>query len=195
LASVDGLTGLTIGNLATVLRMSKSGVYAHFGSKEELQLATIAKASELFDALVLEPARREPPGLARVLAFCDAYLASIRGGELPSGCFFAAVTLELSGRPGPVRQAVAEHQELIWGLVFAYLAEAREAGQLDPEQNLEHLMLELQGILLAANSRIVVDDDESVLRLAAEVIRGRLGWAGPARDSTRPVPPARQATG
>jgi AcrR family transcriptional regulator len=175
LASLDGVQGLTIGHLAAELEMSKSGVYAHFGSKQELQLATIARASVLFTDRVIEPAAAQPPGLGRVIAFCDSFLRYVRRGDLPGGCFFASATLELGGRPGPVKQAVAEHQRSTWTLLYSYLAEAVGTGDLAESEDLQHLMLELQGILLAANSRYVVEDDDGVLTLAASVVRRRLG--------------------
>ena len=73
LATLDGLEGLSIGNLASALDMSKSGIYAHFGSKQDLQLATVTEAERIFHAEVIEPALAAPPGLAQLVALCDAY--------------------------------------------------------------------------------------------------------------------------
>ena len=178
LAAVDGLEGLSIGNLAAALQMSKSGVYAHFGSKEELQLATVARASQAFSTEVVEPALARPAGLARVVAFCDAYLERLRGRDLPGGCFFAAATLEEGPRRGPVKHVVARHQREVWSLVHGFLTEARAGGELPDSEDLDELMLELQGVLLAANARYVVEGEDAVLGLAAKIVRRRLGVPG-----------------
>ena len=90
LASVDGLEGLTIGRLATELEMSKSGVFAHFGSKQDLQLATIGAAAERFRTAVVEPALGAPDGAPRLRAMADAYLAHLESGAYAGGCFWAA---------------------------------------------------------------------------------------------------------
>jgi AcrR family transcriptional regulator len=106
IASVDGLEGLTIGRLASELRMSKSGLFAHFGSKEELQLATIAAAAERFFNEVLAPAQREQEGTARLRAYCERYLDYLQRKVFAGGCFWAAAATEFDDRPGPVRDAV-----------------------------------------------------------------------------------------
>ena len=81
--------------------MSKSGLYAHFGSKEELQLATVEAADRIFQDVVVQPALAAPPGLARLVALCDAYFDYLQRGTFPGGCFFAAAALEMGTRPGP----------------------------------------------------------------------------------------------
>ena len=88
--------------------MSKSGLYAHFRSKLELQLATIATADDVFGQDVVAPARAAAPGSARVLALCDAFLSHVERGVFPGGCFFVAATAEMNVRPGPVRDRIAE---------------------------------------------------------------------------------------
>src|ERR671925_2356031 len=90
LATTEGLHGLSIGVLADHIGMSKSGLYAHFGSKEELQLATIEKAQEIFDREVTSRAFEQPEGLPRVLGFSDAYLSYLERRGFSGGCFFAA---------------------------------------------------------------------------------------------------------
>jgi len=88
LATLDGLDGLSIGNLADALEMSKSGVYAHFGSKQELQLATLDEAGNIFRDEVIEPAlAAEPPGVAQLVALCDAFFDHLLRRTLPGGCF------------------------------------------------------------------------------------------------------------
>src|SRR5882724_4317012 len=105
LASVEGLEGLTIGRLAAELQMSKSGLFAHFGSKQELQLATIAAAAERFRAAVVEPALGLPEGAARLRALTDTYLDHL--DLYAGGCFWGATSAEYDDRPGPVRDAIA----------------------------------------------------------------------------------------
>src|SRR4029077_12239084 len=90
LATVDGLKGLSIGNLAAAIGMSKSGLYAHFGSKQELQLATVEAADQIFQETVVQPALAAPPGLAQLVALCDAFFDYLERRTFPGGCFFAA---------------------------------------------------------------------------------------------------------
>src|SRR5438874_2803566 len=104
LATVDGLEGLSIGNLAGALDMSKSGIYAHFGSKQDLQLATVDEAGRIFEAEVIGPALDAPPGLAQLVAICDAFFDHLERRTFPGGCFFASAVLEMGARPGPVKE-------------------------------------------------------------------------------------------
>jgi len=108
LASEIGLEGVTIGRLADDLGLSKSGLFAHFRSKEELQLQTIEHQSQRFVATVVEPIIRTPGGAARVQALFDCWMAW-RTSQ-PGGCFFAAASFELDDRPGPVRERLAQLQ-------------------------------------------------------------------------------------
>src|SRR5215475_8411949 len=89
LATVDGLEGLSIGNLAAAIGMSKSGLYAHFGSKQELQLATVAEAERIFDEEVVQPALAARPGVAQLAAVCEAFFGYLQDRTFPGGCFFA----------------------------------------------------------------------------------------------------------
>src|SRR3954466_12115659 len=110
LATVDGLEGLSIGNLAHALEMSKSGIYAHFGSKQDLQLATVDEAGRIFQAEVIEPALVAAPGLGQLVALCDAFFDHLARRTFPGGCFFAGAVLEMSTRPGPVKEQIAAFQ-------------------------------------------------------------------------------------
>src|SRR5262245_24973576 len=101
LATTHGLNGLSIGDLAAEVGMSKSGLYAHFKSKEELELATIATAAAIFGSEVLQPVATAPAGIARLKSLANSYLAHIERRVFPGGCFFAAVAAELDTRPGP----------------------------------------------------------------------------------------------
>ena len=100
LATVDGLEGLSIGNLAAAIGMSKSGVYAHFASKQELQLATVAEAGQVFADEVVQPALVAQAGLAQLAAVCEAFFEHLRRRTFPGGCFFAGAALEMGTRPG-----------------------------------------------------------------------------------------------
>jgi AcrR family transcriptional regulator len=108
IASAEGLEGLTIGRLATELSMSKSGLFAHFGSKEELQIATVEAARAIFIHEVIKPAFDAAEGLPRLWKLCDIWLSYVQKGVFRGGCFFAAVAAEFDSRPGPVRDRIAE---------------------------------------------------------------------------------------
>ena len=113
LASQDGLEPLSIGRLAEATGMSKSGLFAHFGSKEELQLATVDHAAELFVREVIAPAREAPRGLARVWALCENMIDYAERQVFPGGCFFAAASFEFNRRPGAVRDRI-QHMLATW---------------------------------------------------------------------------------
>jgi AcrR family transcriptional regulator len=160
LASTDGLEGLTIGRLASELDMSKSGLFGHFGSKEELQLATIDHAARRFVAEVVEPAYREnPEGPERLRALVDRYLDHMSDEVFPGGCFWAAASAEFDGRPGPVRDAVKDG-------TAAWLAElerqAEAAGVDDPRQ----LAFELHALASGANQRFQLFGDRDAFERA-----------------------------
>ncbi|MGH2989628.1 MAG: TetR/AcrR family transcriptional regulator, partial [Solirubrobacterales bacterium] len=151
LATVDGLEGLSIGHLASATEISKSGVYAHFGSKQELQLATIETARETFLAEVLRPALSAPKGLARLRAACEAFLSHVERRVFPGGCFFAAAAAEVGTGDGPVRDAVAEQQSQWLDLLERLAREAQSLDQLDREEDPAQLAFELNALLVAAN--------------------------------------------
>ncbi len=110
LATVDGLDGLSIGNLAAATGISKSGLYAHFGSKQEMQLATVEEAERILDEEVVQPALAAPDGLQRLAAACEAFFSYVERRVFPGGCFFAATAMEMGTRPGPVRDRIAAVQ-------------------------------------------------------------------------------------
>src|SRR5579864_2499724 len=104
IASVEGLEGLTVGSLAEQLKMSKSGLFAHFGSKEELQLATVTKARQIFIEKVTKPAIGARKGMPRLWGLVDYWLALVEKRVFPGGCFFSAASFEFDGRQGQVRE-------------------------------------------------------------------------------------------
>ena len=175
LSTVDGLEGLTIGNLAKSLGMSKGGLYAHFGSKEELQLATVEAAGAVFVAEVIEPALRADPGVPQLLAFCDAYVDHLERLTFPGGCFFAGAALEMGTHRGPVQEKVAEFHSGFVALVREFVRTAVALGQLPDDEDPAGLALELHGTLLAVDTSFVMYGDSSVLDLGRTVVRRRLG--------------------
>ena len=175
LATVDGLEGLSIGNLAAAIGMSKSGLYAHFGSKQELQLATVQEAGRIFAGEVVQPALAAPPGLPQLAAVCEAFFEHLRRRTFPGGCFFAGAALEMGTRPGPVKEAVAGFQAGFVDLLRGFAATAIEQNQLPPGEDPDQLAFELNGICLAADANFVLHDNPAVLDLARQVARRRLG--------------------
>src|SRR4051794_23033915 len=175
LATVDGLEGLSIGNLAAGLGMSKSGVYAHFGSKRDLQLATVDEAERIFRAEVIDPALSAPAGLGQLLALCDGYLDHLARRTFPGGCFFAGAVLEMGTRPGPVKERIAAFQSSFTALIRGFVVTAIEQHELPADEDPAALSFELNGIILAANSTFVLRDDPSVLALPRNLLRRRLG--------------------
>jgi AcrR family transcriptional regulator len=175
LATVEGLEGLSIGGLAGETGMSKSGLYAHFGSKQELQLATIGSARETFIAEVLRPALAEPKGLQRLLAACDGFLSHVERRVFPGGCFFAAASAEMGTRPGPVRDAVAAQQRDWLKLLERLAREAEELGEVPKGGDPAQLAFELNALLVAANTSFILQGDKRVFKRARAAVRERLG--------------------
>jgi AcrR family transcriptional regulator len=176
LATVEGLEGLSIGELAKALGISKSGLYAHFGSKEGLQLATIDEAERIFNLEVVDPSKNVPgEGLPRLLAVCDLYFEHLRRHTFPGGCFFASAVLEMGTRPGPVKERVRAFQLRFSGLILEYAQKAQELGQLPAGEDVMLLGFELNGIILAANANFVMTDDPATLDIARRAVRRRLG--------------------
>jgi AcrR family transcriptional regulator len=175
IASVEGLEGLTIGRLATELGMSKSGLFAHFGSKEELQLATIEAARDVFIEQVVHPVRTAGRGLPRLRALLDAHLAYMRRSVFRGGCFFGAARTEFDSRPpGPVRDAIAQQTDDWLALLAARVHAAQEAGHLDPDIEPEQLAFELDALQAAANVSYQLRGDEAVFDRADRAIAARL---------------------
>jgi AcrR family transcriptional regulator len=179
LASVEGLEGLSIGRLATALGVSKSGLFAHFGSKRELQLATIDAAAELFEAAVWTPVAGLEHGLARLAALLDAWVAYFSADVFRGGCFFANVQHEFDSRPGPVRDRIAAHRRRWADTLVAHVREAQRRGQLAPELDPAQIAFELDAFPLLANSRYQLTGDATAFDHAAAAIRRTLDSAAP----------------
>ncbi|MGH3497088.1 MAG: TetR/AcrR family transcriptional regulator [Nocardioidaceae bacterium] len=175
LATVDGLEGLSIGNLASAIGISKSGLYAHFGSKEELQLATVAEAERILGEEVIQPALEARPGLAQLAAACEAFFSYVERRVFPGGCFFAATSMEMGARPGPVKDRLAAIQSDFTGLLRSFAATALEQDELPAGEDPDQLAFELHAVLLGADTKFVLQDDPAVMALARSVVRQRLG--------------------
>jgi AcrR family transcriptional regulator len=163
---------MTIGRLASYLAMSKAGVLGHFGSKQELQLATVDLAVSLFMQAVVAPGAAKPAGLARLATWIDAWCDYLGGNMFPGGCFITAASCEFDGRPGPVRDRVA-------GAVRAWLtAIEREAsiavehGELPVSADPAQIAFELNALALAANqARQLLHDTRAVKRAHQAMLR------------------------
>jgi AcrR family transcriptional regulator len=175
MATVEGLEGLSIGDLARSLGMSKSGVYAHFGSKEDLQLATVDEAGRIFTTEVVAPALRADAGIDQLVAVCEAFVDHLRRRVFPGGCFFAGAALEMGTRPGPVKEAVAGFQREFVQLLSGFAAAAVAAGQLPPDEDPAQLAFDLNGIMLGADVGFVLRGDEVPLAMARRAVGRRLG--------------------
>ncbi len=175
LATLDGLEGLSIGNLANALEMSKSGIYAHFGSKQDLQLATVDEAERIFREEVIDPAVAAAPGLTQLVVLCDAFFDHLLRRTFPGGCFFAGASLEMGTRPGPVKEQIAAFQGGLSALIRQFAVTAIEQKELPADEDPDALTFEINGIILAANNSFVLRDDRAALDLARVVVRRRLG--------------------
>jgi AcrR family transcriptional regulator len=175
LASVEGLEGLTIGRLAAELQMSKSGLFAHFGSKEELQLATIDAAREVFRRHVVEPAVGAPRGLPRLEALIDRWLAYLREEVFDGGCFFDAVRAEFDSRPAsPVRDIIEADLADWHALLSRQVESAKELGQLRADVDTEQLLFEIDALATNASLRHQLTGDARLYERAAVAIAARL---------------------
>jgi AcrR family transcriptional regulator len=174
LATLVGLDGLTIGGLANAIGMSKSGLYAHFGSKQELQLATVDAARETFVAEVLRPALAAPKGIQRLLALCETYLSHIERRVFPGGCFFSAAAADVGSWPGPLRDSIAAQRQ-DWLTVLERLArEAQQLDELDRKLDPTQLAFELQAILAAANTSFILHGDQAAFERARFAVQERI---------------------
>jgi AcrR family transcriptional regulator len=150
-ASKEGLEGLTIGRLAGDRDMSKAGVIGHFGSKENLQLATLESAIEIFRREVWEPAEKHRPGIRRLRALCDAWVSYIERRVFPGGCFFAAAATEWDDRGGPVRDELAAEATRWRKVLGREIRTAVQDGDLPASTDPRQLAMELNGVVLILN--------------------------------------------
>jgi AcrR family transcriptional regulator len=174
LATEEGLEPLSIGRLADATAMSKSGLFAHFGSKEELQLATVDYAAKLFVGEVIDPARSAPKGLARIWALCDHMIGYSERQVFPGGCFFAATSFEFNNRPGPVRDRIEEMIRSWLSYLEHAVEQAQEAGELDPHASAREVAFQLDAFAQASNAQYQLFRDPQVFDDARRAIQERL---------------------
>ena len=174
LATEEGLDPLSIGRLAEATQMSKSGLFAHFGSKEELQLATVDYAATLFVGEVIDPARSAPKGLARIWALCDHMIGYSERQVFPGGCFFAATSFEFNNRPGPVRDRIESMIRSWLSYVEHAVKQAQEAGELDPKVSAREVAFQLDAFAQASNAQYQLFRDPQVFDDARRAIQERL---------------------
>jgi AcrR family transcriptional regulator len=157
LASQVGLTGLTIGRLADELDLSKSGLFAHFQSKESLQIKVLEYGAARFVELVVKPALGEPRGVPRLRALFERWMEW--DGALPGGCVFAAAASELDDRPGPVRERLVELQHQWLDVLATSFRKAIDVGHVAADADPEQFAQDLYGIMLAwhHHSRLLGD--------------------------------------
>jgi AcrR family transcriptional regulator len=148
LATQIGLEGLSIGALAEVARMSKSGVFAHFGSREELQLSVVREYHERFEAEVFYPALKAERGLPR-LRQLFANWTKRTSAEIDSGCLYISGAAEFDDRPGPVRDALASSVKTWLAAVYRAVVQARDEGHLGADFDAEQMVFEVHGLILA----------------------------------------------
>lgn len=149
IASVHGLEGLTIGTLAEELGMSKSGLFAKFSSKENLQIDVLRKGSELFRRFVLYPTLKTKPGIARIRNAFFSWLMWSNRSDLPGGCLFLASSSEFDDKPGVVRDHLRKIQLSWHSSLKQFVEEAKQKGELDSKTNVEHMVQEIWGLVLS----------------------------------------------
>jgi AcrR family transcriptional regulator len=171
LATTRGLEGLSIGELAQHIGMSKSGLYAHFKSKEELELATIETAAGIFERDVLGPAGKAPGGLGRVLALSEAFLGHLERRVFPGGCFFATVSVQLASRPGRPHDRVMAMQERWLQQFTEALGQAVSRREIPRDTDINQLVFEITAMLVRANFAWIATGDRRVLEQARVGIR------------------------
>jgi AcrR family transcriptional regulator len=174
LATIEGLEGISIGTLAAHIGMSKSGLYAHFGSKEQLQLATIDAALEIFNADVVEPAQSSAGPGERLCALYDRFLDHVERRVFPGGCFFASAESELGMQEGPVKDRIAELQQVWIANVVQLVREAQAAGELPAGEDPAQIAFELDAYGMMGNIAFVLHDEPAYLDHARTAIHRRL---------------------
>jgi AcrR family transcriptional regulator len=174
LATVEGLDGLSLSRLAAAVGMSKSGLFAHFGSKEELQLATIEAASAIYDDLVIEPAGEQAAGVRRLRAYIERFLDHVQEGVFPGGCFFVSAMGELGTHPGPVRDGAMAFSQRWLTLLAEQVAAAQAAGDLDPVADPPQIAFELNAYMVLGNMQFVATSDPAALERVRRAADARL---------------------
>jgi len=174
LATLEGLEGLSFARVADEIGMSKSGLFSHFASKQDLQLATIATAEAIYAAEVIEPAMELPEGRLRLEQLCERYLSYVERGVFPGGCFFASTAAELDTRGGPIRDRVRAVLAGWDELLEANLRAAQRDGELPGDVDIGQLIFEINAVLHEANGHYLLFGDAAALERAQTAIADRL---------------------
>jgi len=177
-ASEVGLEGLSIGSLAGRLKLSKSGLFAHFGSKEELQIATLRRAQELFENKVFRPALSTPRGTPRLLELFRRWLQWLDASGQPGGCVILSAVAEFDDRPGAVRDTLLAGQKQLRGAIIKAVRLAIEAGDLAAETDAWQLAFELFGVVLAAHHDRHLFEDRRAMERGMQAVESLLAAHG-----------------
>ena len=173
IASLEGLEGLTIGKLAATLRISKSGLFAHFGSKEDLQCAVVDEARDIFVAKVVRPAA-QLRGLRLLRALCKNWLSYGEQKVFPGGCFFSAASLEFDDRPGPVRDRIVGLMKKWLGNLERAARDAQSAAEIRKDVDVRQLAFAIQALAMGGNWSSRLFRDQSAFRSASAAILRRI---------------------
>jgi AcrR family transcriptional regulator len=173
LATVEGIGGLSISRLADAVGMSKSGLFAHFGSKQELQLATMQAAGAIFGEHVLDPALQAPTPLAQLRELAENYLLYVEAATFPGGCFFASVASEMDTHPGPVRDVAIQFMADWLELLERIIREGQSEGEIDADVDPRQLAFEIESSVFLANALFVMNPDSKPTERARRALERR----------------------
>jgi AcrR family transcriptional regulator len=194
LASAEGLEDLSIARLANDLGMSKSGLFAHFGSKEQLQLSTVRAARRVFSDEAVGPALNAKKGIERLSALIEAWHDYISGDTFAGGCLLMEAAAEFDNRPGPVRDLIAETMGMWMDLLVEQARRAVERGELAPDTDPAQLAWELHAFGLALNWDRQLNGDAGARERALAAVHDRLHRAATAKGRRRLARAAAPAT-
>jgi AcrR family transcriptional regulator len=174
-ASIEGLEGVTIGRLADDLGMSKAGVIGHFGSKRDLQRATLRQAQKIFTSQVWDPAEAKPHGLPRLAAVCENWIKHVTNSPFPGGCFMCTVATEWDAREGELHDEVRDSWRLWLKVLAREAATAREQGELPKDADPQQIAFELNAVAMALNQSLQLFDDKRAPARARAAVRRIIG--------------------
>ncbi|GAB3411335.1 TetR/AcrR family transcriptional regulator [Massilia agilis] len=169
LASRDGLEGLTIGVLADRMNMSKSGVFAHFGSREDLQMEVIRLYHHRFEQEVFYPSISEPRGMPRLVAMFERWVKRV-SVEIASGCIYISGAVEYDDRPGPIREQLVSMVQAWQNALLRCVQQAIDCGHLKSDTDAQQMVFEMYGLILALHH------DARFLRIPGATERARRGF-------------------
>jgi len=186
IASAEGLEGLSIGRLANELKMSKTGIFAHFGSKVQLQLATVDAAKQVFLEQIVQPALKHSRGKARLEAMLENWIGYVERIVFRGGCFFAAASAEFDSRPGAVRDEIANLTKAWLVALQDEIAFARSSGEMRASVDPVQLAFEVHAYVQEANWAFKLFNDKSAFSRARRAITASIGAASRTRRFKRP---------